>query len=73
MPQDSASTTTNAGQVGWRIPQWCQAVGLKRSTCYNLLVAGKIEAVKAGSAIIVVTQPDQYLASLPKAVLRRAA
>jgi hypothetical protein len=66
MPNETKSMT-NTGQAGRRVPQFCQEVGLSRSSVYNLMIAGKIKAVKAGKCIIIVTKPDEYLATLPSA------
>jgi hypothetical protein len=56
----SASPT----KAGWRVDEWTYATGLSRGSLYKLLKAGKVEAVKSGSATIVVTSPAKYLASL---------
>jgi hypothetical protein len=52
---------------GWRIPQWCEATGVSRSTCYNLMAAKALDSVKLGRARIIVTAPDDFLASLKQA------
>jgi hypothetical protein len=64
---DDNKSMTNAGPAGRRVPQFCQEVGLSRSSVYNLMNAGKIKAVKAGKCVIITTQPSEYLASLPSA------
>jgi len=52
---------------GWRIPQWCEATGVSRSTCYNLLTAKTLNSVKLGRARIIVTPPAEFLSSLKPA------
>lgn len=72
MPHETPCDAPNvdkATRIGRCIPQFCVEVGLSRSTVYNEMAAGKIKAVKAGRRIIVTTQPAEYLASLPKAVV----
>jgi len=51
-------------KVGWRINEWCAAVGLCRASIYNLLDDGKINAVKCGGARIITTTPSEFLARL---------
>jgi hypothetical protein len=60
-PHPAAPATT---KVGWRPDEWARAAGLSRGTLFNLLKAGKIEAVKSGTARIILTSPADYLDSL---------
>ena len=59
--------TRNTDKIGWRISEWCAAVGVGRSHTYYLLKRGSIRAVKSGDRTLIVTQPTEYLASLPAA------
>jgi hypothetical protein len=54
-------------KAGWRVREWCGAVGVGRSHLYELLNQKKVRAVKSGKATIIVTPPQEYLASLPAA------
>jgi excisionase family DNA binding protein len=54
------------GKVAWTVTEWRQAVGLSRAYTYELLAAGRIEAVKAGARRLIVTPPAAYIASLPR-------
>jgi hypothetical protein len=69
MPYD-AIAVDKASQIGRRVPQFCHEVGLSRSTVYNEMSAGRIKAVKAGKRVIITTQPSEYLATLPPAVMK---
>ena len=60
-PQAASASLTKAG---WRVDEWTYATGLSRGSLYKLLKAGKVEAVKSGSATIIVTSPAEYLAGL---------
>jgi hypothetical protein len=51
-------------KAGWRINEWGASVGLGRSSVYDLVGAGKIQAVKYGRAHIITTSPVEFLASL---------
>ena len=51
-------------KAGWRVDEWTFATGLSRGSLYKLLKAGRIQAVKSGSATIIITSPAEYLASL---------
>lgn len=52
---------------GWRINPWADAVGVSRAYVYaNLLSTGRIESVKVGRARVIVTSPDEFLASMPR-------
>jgi hypothetical protein len=54
-------------KIGWRIPEWMDAVGISRSQTYELLADKSIDSVKLGSARIITTHPAEFLASLAKA------
>ena len=47
--------------AGWRISQWCQAIGLCRASFYNLEGPLRPESVKIGGAHIIIEAPDRYL------------
>jgi len=51
-------------KAGWRIPQWCQETSVSRSTCYNLMDAKRLQAVKLGRSRIILTPPSEFLRSL---------
>ena len=57
-------TIDSRHKAGWRIPQWCAEASVSRSTCYNLMDAKRIDAVKLGRARIVLTPPIDFLHSL---------
>lgn len=50
-------------KAGWRVNEWSADTGLSRSYVYELIGAGGIKTVKIGSMRIIVTRPEQYLAS----------
>jgi hypothetical protein len=54
----------NPDKVGWRIPEWCDDVGVSRAYAYELLAANKIRSVKSGTARIITTPPRKFLESL---------
>jgi hypothetical protein len=55
-------------QQAWRINVWRLEVGgISRGTVHNLISAGRIEAVKLGSATLVRTPPSAFLGGLPAA------
>jgi hypothetical protein len=51
-------------KAGWRPGEWSAATGVSRSLTYELLAAKRIDSVKLGSARIITTAPDVFLASL---------
>ena len=51
-------------KAGWRVDEWTADTGLSRSLTYNLLKAGRIEAVKLGKVTVITTSPANVLASL---------
>ena len=59
---------TASERRGYRINQWAHEVGVSRAYVYaSLLDKGLIESVKVGRARVIVTTPDEFLASLPRA------
>lgn len=53
--------------AAWRIGPWLDRVPISRTTFYEERKKGRIEIRKCGDATLVVTQPDDYVASLPAA------
>ncbi|MGE3782054.1 MAG: hypothetical protein AB7H71_04850 [Alphaproteobacteria bacterium] len=51
-------------RVAWSVKHWCAATDLSPAYCYELLAAGKIEAVKIGGKRLITTAPRDFLASL---------
>jgi hypothetical protein len=51
-------------RAAWRISEWLDEVPIGRSKFYLEVKAGRIEVVKAGSATLVITSPQKYLAAL---------
>jgi hypothetical protein len=51
-------------KLGWRLNEWCRAVGCGRSYGYILLNEQRIESVKLGRARIITTHPSDFLSSL---------
>lgn len=48
-------------KAGWRIGEWCPAVGIARSTFYTLTGERAPESVKVGSMHIIVEAPSDWL------------
>lgn len=48
-------------KVGWRIPEWCAAVGIGRSTYYTLRGDRAPASVKVGTMHIVAEAPADWL------------
>jgi hypothetical protein len=63
----AALHVANPTKVGWRVNEWTADTGLSRAYLYKLLKNGGIQAVKSGSATIIITSPAEYLASLTEA------
>ena len=57
-------TKSTPEQVAWSIKNWCAATDLSPSYCHELLIAGKIDAVKCGGKRLILTPPREFLASL---------
>lgn len=52
-------------KVGWRPREFARDTGLSKSSVYKMLQrGGPIEAVKSGTATIIITTPAEYLARL---------
>jgi len=52
-------------RAGWRPREWALAVGLGRPMVFKLISDGKIESVKFGPKVrIITTPPETFLASL---------
>jgi hypothetical protein len=58
MPQPSQSD-----KFGWRVLEWCAAVGVSRSTAYRLLSADAVKSVTVGKTRIILTHPREFLAA----------
>jgi excisionase family DNA binding protein len=58
------STPIPSTKAGWRPKEWADATGVSRSYTYELMDANRIHSVKLGSARIITTSPQQFLASL---------
>ena len=56
----------NPNKIGWRINEFCDDAGISRSSAYELIADGRIKSVKYGAARIIVTPPNEFLASLAK-------
>ena len=62
MKTDEASKRTQSPtKAGWRVAEWAADTGLSRSFTYQLLAAGKLAAVKIGTARVITTSPAAYL------------
>jgi hypothetical protein len=51
-------------RAAWRIRDWLREVPFGRSKFYLEVRSGRIRVVKAGSATLVLTSPQEYLAAL---------
>ena len=52
--------------LAYTVPDACRAAGLGRTTLYELIAAGRVRAMKAGSRTLVEAESlRRYLASLP--------
>ncbi|MCC7274765.1 MAG: hypothetical protein IT561_18995 [Alphaproteobacteria bacterium] len=60
------------GKVGWRVNEWCAAVGIRRTTAHHLMVRQEITTVRLGRARIITTPPAAFLASLAPAKSKAA-
>ena len=58
------TTQSKPDQVAWSVRNWCASTDLSPAYCYELLAAGKIEAVKIGGKRLITTAPRDFLASL---------
>jgi hypothetical protein len=55
-------------KFGWRVIEWSEAVGCSRSLTYELINQKQIDSVKLGNARVIVTHPQDFLASLREAI-----
>jgi excisionase family DNA binding protein len=61
----NTTTTTNPARLLLTIPEAAQALGLGRSTLYELIAAGRLEVVHIGrSTRVPVDALDSFLAAL---------
>jgi hypothetical protein len=51
-------------RAAWRPNDWLWEVPFGRTKFYQEVKAGRIEVVKVGSATLVITAPQKYLAAL---------
>jgi hypothetical protein len=58
------SPESDSHKSGWRVREWGDAVGLSRSSTFNLLKAGRLKFVKFGRSTIITTGPAEFLAGL---------
>ena len=56
-------TELNPSKCGWRVGEWSDAIGCSKSFTYLLLAAKELDSVKLGSARIITTAPQDYLAA----------
>jgi len=67
-PQQSPVTHSTNEPLAVSIPEGCKMIGLKRSSIYREIAAGRIQAVKArGRTLLPVASLRTWLASLPQA------
>ena len=50
-------------KFGWRVREWCAAVGISRSTVYRLMAADALNSVTVGKTRIILTHPREFLAA----------
>jgi hypothetical protein len=65
----SSEQTTNSRpeeKVGWRVEEWAHDVGVSRSLVYQFLATKRIASKKVGSARVITTRPEEFLASMPE-------
>lgn len=55
---------TNTDKYGWRVPEWGAAVGISRSSVYELIQENTIASVRFGGSRIITTHPRDFLARL---------
>lgn len=51
---------------GYTVKGWGKSTTVSRTKIYELIKQGEIEARKLGGRTIIVTQPTEWLAKLPK-------
>jgi hypothetical protein len=57
MSKHNLTSESDVQKAGWRVREWADAVGLSRSSTFNLLKARQIKFVKYGRS----TPPDLLL------------
>jgi hypothetical protein len=64
-PRHGSDTDSNAPshdvRAGWRVPEWCRAVGFSRAKYYELEGEMKPHSILIGRSRIIVEQPEAYL------------
>lgn len=60
------SSLTDSERAGWSVPAWTRAVGIGRSTTFNLLKHGTITSVRIGKRRIIMTPPREFLDRLAR-------
>lgn len=64
-------TSTAIFKPAWSINDWCRAFDQSRSTAYNLIRDGVLEARKSGrKTLIDGASVDRWYANLPKADIK---
>lgn len=57
----------SAGREFWPIPEFCAAHGISKTTCYDLLAAERLEAVKVGAKTLITEESrKRWRAALPR-------
>ena len=46
-------------RAGWKIPEWCAAIGISRASFY--LLARKPKTIKLGRRTVVIEPPGKYV------------
>jgi hypothetical protein len=62
-PATASSDRGGRQKFGWRIGEWCDAVGCCRATAYNLIAKGLVDSQKLGRSRIIRTHPADFLDS----------
>jgi hypothetical protein len=62
----AAASAAHGGtkKYGWKVSEWSVAVGCSRARVYQLISAGEIGSVRFGASRIILTHPEDFLASL---------
>jgi predicted site-specific integrase-resolvase len=60
----STSNADSPEPVAYRPRPWCAKTSISRSKLYELIKEGQVQAVKCGSATLIVTSPSDFLKSL---------
>jgi len=56
--------SSSGRKFGWRVPEWADAVGVSRSSIFELIRDSRIKSVKFGSSRIIITHPEDFLSEL---------